>query len=74
MARYRPRPARPDAAGDGDLERGAIVSPAVADEARRLNAHVRVVHVPGAGHNIRREQYVPFKAAVSEFLKDVSRS
>ena len=58
----------------GDLERGAIVSPAVADEARRLNAHVRVVHVPGAGHNIRREQYAPFKAAVSEFLKDVSRS
>jgi len=28
----------------------------------------RVVHIPGAGHNIRREQYEPVRAAVRSFL------
>ena len=54
-----------------DVERGAIVSADVAQEASRLNANVRAVHVPGAGHNIRREQYAAFHSAVQGFLAEV---
>jgi N-formylmaleamate deformylase len=54
-----------------DVERGAIVSPEVAEEATRLNPNIRVVHVPGAGHNIRREQYAAFQSAVQGFLAEV---
>jgi pimeloyl-ACP methyl ester carboxylesterase len=58
----------------GDVERGAIVTPEVAEEARGINPKVRVVHVPGAGHNIRREQYAPLLSAVREFLGPVARA
>jgi N-formylmaleamate deformylase len=58
----------------GDVERGGIVSPEVAAEAERISPKLRVVHVPGAGHNIRREQYAPVLAAVREFLDTVARA
>ena len=57
-----------------DVERGAIVSPEVAEEASRMNPNVRVVHVPGAGHNIRREQYAAFQSAVRGFLAEVHQA
>ena len=57
-----------------DVERGAIVSPDVAEEASRMNPNVRVVHVPGAGHNIRREQYAAFQSAVRGFLAEVHQA
>lgn len=50
---------------DNDL--GAIVTPGVAAEIARL-APARVEHIGGAGHNIRREQYDRYRAAVTEFL------
>jgi N-formylmaleamate deformylase len=53
-----------------DPERGGIVTPAVAEEAAKLWRTGRVVHVPGAGHNIRREQYEPYRAAVTAFLAE----
>ena len=53
-----------------DPERGGIVTPAVAEEASHLWRTGRVVHIPGAGHNIRREQYEPYRAAVSAFLTE----
>ena len=57
-----------------EVERGAIVTPEVAEEASRLNPNIRVVHVAGAGHNIRREQYATFQSAVGGFLANVYRA
>lgn len=51
-----------------DPARGGIVTPGVAEEALGYWREGRVVNLPGAGHNIRREAYGPFLAAVSEFL------
>jgi N-formylmaleamate deformylase len=51
-----------------DPERGAIVTPETAEEARHLLPSLRVVRLRGAGHNIRREQFDGFVDAVREFL------
>jgi len=55
-----------------DPERGAIVTPNVAQEAVAGLHAGRVVHVPGAGHNIRREAYAPFRDAVVAFLHETT--
>ncbi len=52
-----------------DPQRGAIVSPAAAAEATKLLRSGQVVRVEGAGHNIRRDNYAPFRDAVIPFLK-----
>jgi N-formylmaleamate deformylase len=52
----------------GDAERGGIVSPQVAEQVARAVKKCYVVHVPGAGHNIRRDQFDPFFDAVSRYL------
>jgi N-formylmaleamate deformylase len=54
-----------------DPERGGIVTPAVAEEAARLGRSLRVVHIPGAGHNVRRDNYEPYRTAVAGFLGEV---
>ncbi len=54
-----------------DPERGAIVTPTIAREASGLWQTGEIVHLPGAGHNIRREQYAPYREAVSGFLRRV---
>lgn len=51
-----------------DTDRGAIVSPAAAQEAIGLLRAGQVAHIAGAGHNIRRDQYAPFRDAVIPFL------
>lgn len=53
-----------------DPERGAIVTPEVAQEAVRLTANGRVTHIGGAGHSIHREQYGRFREAVVGFLRE----
>ena len=53
-----------------DPERGAIVTPDVARDASGLMRDGRVVRLPGAGHNIRRECYEPFKDEVATFLRN----
>ena len=45
-----------------------IVSPEAAELARSLCPSLEVAHLTGAGHNIRREQFGPFVAAVEAFL------
>ena len=55
----------------GDPERGGIVTPEAAEEAARLWRTGRVVHIPGAGHNIRRDRYELYRAAVAAFLGEV---
>lgn len=55
-----------------DTDRGAIVTPAAAEEAQTLWRTGTVVHISGAGHNIRREQYEPYRAAVTAFLAETA--
>jgi pimeloyl-ACP methyl ester carboxylesterase len=53
-----------------DTERGAIVSPEAAREALGLLRAGQVVRIDGAGHNIRRDKYAPFRDAAIPFLKE----
>ena len=52
----------------GDPERGAIVTPEAAQEAAQLWKHGELVHIIGAGHNIRRDRYDETMAVVRAFL------
>ncbi len=52
-----------------DVERGSIVSADMANQAVALNSRIQVVHLPGAGHNIRREQYDGYMQVVRQFLQ-----
>ena len=56
-----------------EVEKGAIVPAETAREAQELNGRIRVVHIPGAGHNIRRENYPAYMKAVREFLGSVKQ-
>jgi pimeloyl-ACP methyl ester carboxylesterase len=51
-----------------DPERGGGVNRERAAEMQQLVPQLQVVHIPGAGHNIRREQFALYMAAVSSFL------
>jgi len=55
-----------------DPERGGIVTPAAAEEAAQLWRTGRIVQIADAGHNIRRDQYEPFRTAVTAFLKETA--
>lgn len=55
----------------GDPARGGIVTPTVAEEARRLGRDLRVASVPDVGHNIHRDNYPPYREAVNAFLREV---
>ena len=53
-----------------DPERGAIVT---VESAAMLKAHVpqlQIAHVPGAGHNIRRDQFARFMDVIRAFLSE----
>ena len=63
-----PRVQRPMLLITSDPERGGIVSPEAAQEAKRLLPTLQVVRLQGAGHNIRREQFDAFIRAVRGFL------
>jgi pimeloyl-ACP methyl ester carboxylesterase len=52
-----------------DPDKGGIVTPEVAAEAARILPKLQVVRLSGAGHNIRREQFTAFVAAVQSFLR-----
>jgi N-formylmaleamate deformylase len=55
--------------GDPGLE--AIVTPEVAQEVVDLNPGIKLEHISGVGHNIRREQFDSYLKAVSGFLKEI---
>ena len=55
----------------GDTHLGAIVSPEIAGQVKAANPLIEVIHIPGAGHNIRREQLDAYLAAVKGFLARV---
>ena len=50
----------------------AIVSEKDAAAMKALLPQLRTVHIPGAGHNIRREQFVRYLDIVRTFLSEVS--
>ncbi len=56
-----------------DVELGGIVTPEMAREAQALCPTLRVEHIAGAGHAIRREQPEAFMAAVRRFLAETFR-
>ena len=49
-------------------EKGAIVTAAMAAAAREINPRIETVHIPEAGHCIRRDAFEHYLAAVSSFL------
>ncbi len=51
-----------------DPERGGGVTAERAAEMQGLLPQLQTVHIPGAGHNIRREQFDAYMAAVRSFL------
>ena len=51
-----------------DPERGAIVSPEIAEEAKRLLPSLQVVRIANAGHSVRRENFPAYLDAVRSFL------
>jgi len=55
-----------------EVEKGAIVSPQVAQEATRLSPYLQVAAIPNAGHNIRRENYPAYMEALTAFLDQIS--
>jgi N-formylmaleamate deformylase len=54
----------------GDPDRGAIVTPPVAEQIAALNDKIAVTRIPGAGHNIRRQRYDRYVEVVSRFLAE----
>jgi pimeloyl-ACP methyl ester carboxylesterase len=55
----------------GDREKGAIVSTDVADDLSGAMPDLRVVHLAGASHDIRRERFGGYIQAVREFLGEI---
>jgi UDP-N-acetylglucosamine 3-dehydrogenase len=51
-----------------DTEKGAIVTPEVAEAAQALNPKIEVAHIGGAGHSIRREAFDAYVDIVKDFL------
>ena len=60
--------------GDAEVQSaaglGAIVTPEAAEEAMALLQEGHLVHIPGAGHNIRREGFDGYMNAVLAFLRE----
>lgn len=54
-----------------DIERGAIVTPETAQVVGQHWKQGKVVHLPGAGHSIHREQYYKYRDEVKSFLRKV---
>jgi len=54
-----------------DVERGAIVTPQVADTVKKYWKSGEIVYLDGAGHNIHREQYKRYCDALTNFLKKI---
>lgn len=54
----------------GNRERFGLVSDKAAAQAQELNPQLRAVRLDDAGHNVRREAFAPFIAAVRAFLAE----
>ena len=54
-----------------EIEQGGLVTQDIAAKARSLWKNLEVVHFPGAGHHIHREQYIKYRDLVYSFLQNV---
>jgi N-formylmaleamate deformylase len=54
----------------GDVAKGGLVSPEVAQQFIEIAPNGKVAHIPGAGHSIRRDQFDAFIRAVRDFLSE----
>lgn len=54
----------------GELGRGGLVTADVARQAMQINPRIHAVEIERAGHNIRRENFSAFLAAVRKFLNE----
>lgn len=52
-----------------EVEKGALVTAEVAEEAKKLWRNLEVAHIPGAGHSIHREQYITTRDVIKKFLR-----
>ena len=59
---------RPIALITGDPNLGAIINAEMARDAAAANDKIQVIKIPGAGHNIRRDQFDKYLQAVRAFL------
>jgi pimeloyl-ACP methyl ester carboxylesterase len=55
----------------GDKEKMSIVSSEGAQKAAEANAKLRVVHLEGASHDIRRTRFDGYMPALKDFLKEI---
>jgi N-formylmaleamate deformylase len=55
----------------GDKEKMSIVSIESAQKAASLNDRIKVVHLEGASHDIRRTRFDGYLPALKDFLKDI---
>jgi len=58
----------------GDKEKMSIVSKDAAQQAASVNNKVKVVHLEGASHDIRRTRFDGYMPALKDFLKDIYQS
>ena len=52
----------------GDKPREVAIQPEMADEIVTLNPSVQIIHLAGAGHNVRRDAFANYVQHVQEFL------
>jgi pimeloyl-ACP methyl ester carboxylesterase len=57
-----------------DLDRGAILTDENAAALQALVPQLQIAHIPGAGHNIRREQFERYLEVVRAFLAERTAS
>lgn len=55
----------------GDREKGGIVSKEAAEQAINGRSNVKIAHIAGAGHDVRRFDFEQYILLVREFLKDI---
>ena len=55
----------------GDKDKGSIVSQAAAQEVAKINDRVKIVHLAGANHDIRRCRFDGYIAALQTFIAEL---
>jgi len=58
----------------GDVERGALVSPDAAVALQALVPQLRIAHIPGAGHSVRRDRFSRYLEVVRGFLGELPQA
>ena len=53
----------------GDEEGQVAIAPAMEQEIGTLNPHIQIARIPGAGHNVRRDQFSTYLQLLTAFLQ-----